>query len=136
MSSLCFGRIVWLDLPDSEDSATRKDHPAVIITPTDEIQPDGEIRVVGVSTKKNLAPREVQVDLPYQRDGKGRTGLSQPCSAVCTWLHKIRPEQVRRAGGTVPGSHMRQINEIIRGLAEGASISAHEQPPTDPPAST
>ena len=57
-ATLCYGRIVWADLPDSQ-GVTHKDRPAVVITPTDQIQPNGDVRVACISTKFDQAPADV-----------------------------------------------------------------------------
>lgn len=129
MSSPCLGRIVWVAIPDSAGGSSYKEHPAVIVTPTNQIQAGGEVRVVGVSTKTGLAPRDVQVDLPWHKDGSNRTGLTSPCSAVCTWTHSVRLDEVRRYGGIVPGKQLLKIDLLIKKLAAPASPPPAEPPP-------
>jgi hypothetical protein len=63
--------------------------------------------------------------MPWHADSRqSRTGLFEPCWAVCTWVHKIQLSDVRRYGGIVPGRRMIQINEILKRLAEEASPPA------------
>ena len=84
------------------------------MTPTEEIVPDGEVVVVAISTQKDQAPAEVQVDLPWSRPGHPRTGLTEPCSAVCSWLARVRVAEIRDLGGVVPG---RPLLDILNRLA-------------------
>ena len=118
MSSPSFGRIVWVELLDPQ-GRNPKCRPAVIITQTDEITPDGEIRVVGISTSLHAAPPEVQVPLQYDPRGACRTGLREECAAVCTWVARIPVATIRDFGGTVPGKTMHEIGEKVKRL-EGA----------------
>jgi mRNA-degrading endonuclease toxin of MazEF toxin-antitoxin module len=41
MSQPCHGRIVWVELPDPQGRNPKR-RPAVILTPTEEIQPDSQ----------------------------------------------------------------------------------------------
>ena len=118
MSSPSFGRIVWVELLDPQ-GRNPKCRPAVIITQTDEITPDGEIRVVGISTSLHAAPPEVQVPLQYDPRGACRTGLREECAAVCTWVARIPVATIRDFGGTVSGKTMHEIGEKVKRL-EGA----------------
>lgn len=59
MSQLCRGRIVWVELLDPQGH-NRKCRPAVVVTPDEEIQPDGEVCVVAITTQPGEAPREAQ----------------------------------------------------------------------------
>lgn len=54
MSPLCRGRIVCVELLDSQ-GRNPKSRPAVIVTPDEEIQPDGEVWVVAISTRLDAA---------------------------------------------------------------------------------
>ncbi len=122
MSPLCRGRIVWVELLDPQ-SRNPKCRPAVVVTPDDDIHDDGEVWVVAISSQLAEAPAEVQVALPWQRGGHPRTGLKEPCAAVCTWMAKVRLSDVRGTAGTVPGRQLLDILERIK-------------PPDPPPATT
>jgi mRNA-degrading endonuclease toxin of MazEF toxin-antitoxin module len=78
VSSPCHGRIVWVEVADPQGRNPKR-RPAVIVTPTEEIQPDGMVRVVAISTQFEAAPPEVQVELPWDRRGTAKTQLRQPC---------------------------------------------------------
>jgi mRNA-degrading endonuclease toxin of MazEF toxin-antitoxin module len=55
-----------------------KRRPAVIVTPNDDIAPDGVVRVVAISTRIEEAPPDVQVELPWDaRDGEDTTAPAE-----------------------------------------------------------
>lgn len=119
MSSLCRGRIVWVELLDPQDR-NRKCRPAVIVTPDADIRDDGEVWLVAISTQLDAAPAEVQVELPWDRRGHPRTGLRERCAAVCTWMEKVSVAGIQGCAGIVPG---RQLLDILSRIK-----------PFDPPA--
>ena len=109
MSPLCRGRIVWVELLDPQ-GRNRKCRPAAIVTPDAEIQPDGEVWVVAISTQLDAAPAEDQVELPWDRRAHPRTGLKERCAAVCTWMEKVSVASIQGCAGIVPG---RQLLDIL-----------------------
>lgn len=109
MSSLCRGRIVWVELLDPQDR-NRKCRPAVIVTPDADIRDDGEVWLVAISTQLDASPAEVQVELPWDRRGHPRTGLRERCAAVCTWMVKVNVADIQECAGIVPG---RQLLDIL-----------------------
>ena len=109
MSQLRRGRIVWAELLDPQGH-NRKCRPAVVVTPDEEIQADGEVWVVAISTQLDESPREAQVELPWDRRGHPRTGLKERCSAVCTWMEKVAVANIKEHAGVVPG---RQLLDIL-----------------------
>ena len=110
MSPLCRGRIVWVELLDPQ-GRNPKCRPAAIVTPDADILPDGEVWVVGITTRLDAAPVEEQVELPWHRDRHPRTGLKQRCAAVCTWMEKVKVTSIQEVAGVVPG---RQLLEILQ----------------------
>lgn len=64
MSNLCRGRIVRVEVLDPQNRNPKR-RPAVIVTPTAEIQPDDEVVLVAITGSANAAPAEVQVALPW-----------------------------------------------------------------------
>lgn len=123
MPQLCRGRIVWVELLDPQ-GRNPKCRPAVIVTPDEEIQTDGEVWVVAISTQLDEAPAEAQVQLPWDRRGHPRTGLKERSAAVCTWMEKVSVAQIQECAGIVPG---RQLLDVL------ARIKFPEAP-TDPTA--
>lgn len=125
------GRIVWAELLDPQ-GRNPKVRPAVIITTTPEIRPNGEVVVVAVTTQPDMAPAEVCVELPWQRGGHPRTKLNQRNVAVCTWLVTIPMAEIESVGGVVPLAQMSRIIEIVRAIEQPPPADAPPAP--DPPA--
>ena len=98
-----------MDLLDPQ-GRNRKCRPAVIVTPDADIQPNGEVWVVAISTQLSESPAEAQVELPWDRRGHPRTGLRERCVAVCTWMEKVSVADIQAYAGTVPG---RQLLDIL-----------------------
>jgi mRNA-degrading endonuclease toxin of MazEF toxin-antitoxin module len=98
----------------------RKCRPAVIVTPDADIRTDGDVWVVAITTQRDAAPAEVQVELPWDRRGHPRTGLKERCAAVCTWMEKVSVADIQGVAGIVLG---RQLLDILTRIK-----------PPDPPA--
>jgi mRNA-degrading endonuclease toxin of MazEF toxin-antitoxin module len=122
--SLIRGRIIQVTIADPQ-GRNPKSRPAVVVVPPADASPTAQVRVIGVSTQIGMAPPAVCVELPWQRGGHPRTGLSARCEAVCTWLATITVADVDRELGTVPADRMLRILNILSGLTP---------PPTPPPA--
>jgi mRNA-degrading endonuclease toxin of MazEF toxin-antitoxin module len=108
VSSPCFGRIVWVEVPDPQGRDPKR-RPAVIITPTEEIQPDGQVTIVAISTSFTEAPAEVQVELPWDAKGTSKTQLRRRSWAVCSWLATVSLSSVIEYRGIVPPRQMIEI---------------------------
>jgi mRNA-degrading endonuclease toxin of MazEF toxin-antitoxin module len=124
VSPLCRGRIVWVELLDPL-GRNPKCRPAVIVTPDAEIQPDGEVWVVAISSQLDAAPAADQVELPWDRRGHPKTKLKERCAAVCSWMIKVSVASIQESAGIVPG---RQLLDIL-------SRIKLPEPPGDLPAS-
>lgn len=120
MAPLCRGRIVWVELLDPQ-GRNPKCRPAVIVTADAEIQPEGEVWVVAISTQFDAAPAEHQVELPWDRRGHPKTRLKERCAAVCSWMEKVRVDSIQECAGVVPG---RQLLDIL------SRITLPEPPPS------
>jgi hypothetical protein len=120
------GRIVWVELLDPQGQ-NPKCRPAVIVTPTEDIRPDGTVWVVGITSRLDAAPTEVQVELPWDRRGHPRTGLRERCAAVCTWLARVAMSDVQSEAGNVPGPLLARILSLVGNLP-----AAPGSPPTPP----
>jgi mRNA-degrading endonuclease toxin of MazEF toxin-antitoxin module len=123
MSTLCRGRIVWVELLDPQGRNPKR-RPAVIVSPDDDIRDDGEVWVVAISSQLDESPAEVQVALPWHPQGHPRTKLKERCAAVCTWLVRIPVANIHSQGGLVPGREPLDIQRRIKPLdspAEGST---------------
>ena len=106
------GSIVWVELLDPQGRNPKR-RPAVIVSDDEEIQASGEAWVVAVSTQLNEAPREVQVDLPWHANRHACTGLTERCSAVCTWLERVKVSEILTHIGMVPTAQMLAILNLV-----------------------
>lgn len=109
--SLQLGRIVWAEVADAR--GYRKMRPAVIFTPTDDIDSSGLLDVVAVTSRVPDPLPADHVLLPWQVQGHSRTGLNRKCSAVCTWVVRIRSNDVKGVAGVLPGTIILNILEKI-----------------------
>ncbi len=116
MSNLCRGRIVRVEVLDPQ-SRNPKCRPAVIITPTEEIRPEGDVALVAITGSVNAAPTEVQVALPWHAQGQTGSRLTKPSVAVCTWVFTSPVSKIQSYGGMVPDRQMLQILDKINALA-------------------
>ena len=121
MSTVCRGRIIYVELLDPQGRNLKR-RPAVVVTATEEIVPEGEVVVVAISTQRVQAPPEAQVDLPWSRPRHPRTGLSEPCSAVCSWLARVKVSEIRDLGGVVPGRPLLEILNLLADLEQKSEI--------------
>ncbi len=115
MSDLRRGRIVRVEVPDPQNR-NPKCRPAIILTPTAEIRPGGDLVLVAITGSVNAAPADVQVALPWHRQGRTATRLNKPSVAVCTWVFTRPASSIRGYGGVVPDRQMLQILDKIKAL--------------------
>lgn len=132
MPTLDRGRIVHVETPDPQGRNSKK-RPAVVLTASADIERDGEVDLVAISGTATAAPREVQVNLPWQSQGNCSTKLTKPSVAVCTWLFTvpsaaIRPEDI---GGFVKADKMAEILRILAHLSEPESPPGAKPPPPE-----
>ena len=78
MSSPVFGRVAWATIADSRGVAPKR-RPVVVVSPTDEAIATGIVRVVGVTTRSDLATPDEQTELMFDPAGSCRTGLRERC---------------------------------------------------------
>jgi hypothetical protein len=115
MSQPCHGRVVWVAIPDPQGRNPKR-RPAIILTPTDQITPDGDVWVIGITTKFGQAPPEVQTELQYDPRGNCRSGLREQSWAVATWVMQVPVSSIEAYGGTIPGPQMAEIHSKINAL--------------------
>ena len=129
-SPLSQGRIVWVELLDPQGRNPKR-RPAVVLTPTAEIRPDGDVVVAALSSQTDQSSPAVSVEVPWHRDGHPRTKLNRQNVVVCTWLVALPVAVIRPAdvGGTVPFAQMARILEIVRSLHGAAADESPPEPP-------
>ncbi len=129
MSSIRQGRIVYVPTLDPQ-GRNPKTRPAVVVTPDDRIAAGGVVRVVAVTGTFGQAPREVTVELPWDRAGHPRTKLRQPGEAVCSWAFDVAVDELTDTGGFVPD---RWLSRILLIVAELEAAPPEPPPPPPPP---
>jgi len=111
---LQLGRIIWAEIADA--NGFPKLRPAVIVTPSDRITPSTPLDVIAVTSRVPDPLPHDHVLLPWQAQGHPRTRLNRRCAAVCTWVARIRPTDIRDVAGVVPGAVMLEILSIVTSL--------------------
>ena len=124
MSDLRRGRIVRVEVLDPQNR-NPKIRPAIILTPTEEIRPDGDLVLVAITGSVNAAPADVEVTLPWHRQGRTTTRLNKPSVAVCTWVFTSPVSSIRALGGIVPARPLLQILEKIKALTPPETPSTY-----------
>jgi mRNA-degrading endonuclease toxin of MazEF toxin-antitoxin module len=109
-----YGRIVLV--PIAAGHGNTKRHPAVIVSPNDEIRSGADLLVVAVSTQIEEPRPSYHVPLPWQRPRHPRTGLNKPNVAKCNWFAKVDPGAVIKILGFVPSPELARIEEELRKL--------------------
>src|SRR3954470_12541514 len=102
------GRIVWATVRDRHGFI--KHRPVVILTPTEQIDPDGgKLEVMAITTSYLDPPPAGHIELPWHPRGHARTKLNRRSAAVVTWLDSIGVDDVEGFGGDVPTKVMIEI---------------------------
>jgi mRNA-degrading endonuclease toxin of MazEF toxin-antitoxin module len=93
------GSIAWAELEDANGFA--KVRPVVVVTPTAEIAPGKLVRVVAITTRLPATLPDDHVLLPWDPQGKARSGLRRRCAAVASWQAEIPVACVQQVVGTL-----------------------------------
>lgn len=115
MPDLRRGRIVRVEVLDPQNR-NPKCRPAIIVTSTEEIRPEGDVVLVAITGSVNAAPADMQVALPWHAQGQAGTRLTKPSVAVCSWVFTSPVSKIQRYGGMVPDRLMLQILDRINAL--------------------
>lgn len=107
---------MWATIPDSH-GGNAKSRPAIIVTPTKDIDPDGEIQLAAITTLTGDAPFSETVELPFDPCGHPQTKLKKPCEVVCTWICAMPAASIRDSGGFAPSDVLLEILAKIRDLS-------------------
>lgn len=108
MADLKRGRIVWVELLDPQ-GRNPKVRPAVILTPTNEITPTGEVQVLAITGDTTAAPAEDCVELPWLATGHPKTGLNKPSVVVVSWTARVAVATIKSVRGHVPATKMIEV---------------------------
>jgi mRNA-degrading endonuclease toxin of MazEF toxin-antitoxin module len=87
--------------------------PVVVVTPNEAIAEGAALVGVAITGTPD-PPTGFDVPLPWQAQGRSRTGLDKPNAAVCCWFVTFTAADVIDAIGHVPREPMRRIQEAIQ----------------------
>ena len=118
MNALRQGQVILVSVTDPRGK-NPKPRPAVILTATDELSTADEFVVSAISTQFDEPLPEEYVKLPWSRDGRAKTGLTQPSVVKCRWLRKIRGSDVLAKIGHVPPTVLLEVMRIVAGSIGG-----------------
>ncbi len=118
------GSVAWATLEDANGFC--KLRPVAVITPTAEIAPGKPVHVVAITTRVPSPLPQDHVLLPWDRQGKARSGLRRRCAAVASWQAQISAESVRQPVGILPPA---VIAELLAKVAATLSPRPASQPP-------
>jgi len=125
------GSVVWAELEDA--NGFRKVRPVAVVMPTAEIAPGKPVRVVAITTRLSNPLSDDHVLLPWDRQGKARSGLRRRCAAVASWQVEIPVGDVQQVVGILPPA---VIGELLAKIAATLTTpSANPDPGPDDPAS-
>ena len=92
--------MVWAELEDA--NGIRKVRPAVVVTATADIAAGKPVRVAAITTRLLAPLPDDHVLLPWDRQGKARSGLRRRCVAVASWQAVIPVGDVQQVVGVLP----------------------------------
>jgi mRNA-degrading endonuclease toxin of MazEF toxin-antitoxin module len=101
------GSVVWVELADA--NGFHKVRPAVVVSATADIVAGQPVRVVAITTRLPTPLPDDHVLLPWDRQGKARSGLRRKCAAVATWLAEIPLSDVRDTVGLLPSAVIAEV---------------------------
>ena len=117
------GTVVWAELEDANGYC--KVRPVVVITPTADITAGKPVRVVAITTRLPDPLPDDHVLLPWDRQGKARSGLRRRCAAVASWQVEIPVGDVQQVAGILTPT---VIGELL------TKVAAALPPPSAAPA--
>jgi hypothetical protein len=129
------GSVVWAELEDA--NGFRKVRPAVVATVTADIVAGGTLRVLAITTRVPSSLPDDHVLLPWDRQGKARSGLRRRCAAVTSWQAEIPVGNVQEVVGILPSAVIEELLAKVEAAIPPPAQTAGgtpETPSTDLPA--
>lgn len=83
--------------------------PVVVVTSTPDIEAGADLVGVAVTTARIDPTSELQVALPWDGQGRARTGLTRESAAVCDWLVRFAKEDAEFVSGHLRTSILAEI---------------------------
>ena len=138
---LQLGSVVWAELEDS--NGFRKVRPVVVVTPTTDIDAGRPMRVVAITTRLPDPLPDDHLLLPWERQGKARSGLRRRCAAVASWQAEIAVGDVQQVVGVLPPTVIVELLEMVSATLSPPAEDSLQEPgdsgpllPSDPPTAT
>ena len=123
---LQLGSVIWAELQDANGYS--KVRPVVVVTPTADIDAGQPLHVVAITTRIPDPLPEDHVPLPWDRQGRARSGLRRPRVAVASWQAAIAVGDVQEVAGIRPPAVIREL--LVKVLT---ALSLLAEPPTSEP---
>ncbi len=123
------GDIVWVRMVDPH-GVNENVRPVVVVTSSDEISAGAPVVGACITTTLPNPLTEDYVELPWQPQGRVRTGLRRRCAALCTWLVQVDPAQIEETRGRVPGDQLTEIQTRISQLAKDVEEESEGDTPS------
>ena len=114
---LQLGSVVWAEVEDV--NGFRKVRPAIVLTPPADIAAGRPVRVAAITTRLPTPLPDDHVLLPWDRQGKARSGLRRKCAAVASWLVEIGVDDVQEVVGILPSA---AIGELLAKIAAPSTL--------------
>ena len=125
------GSVAWAELRD--ENGFGKVRPVVIVTPTAEINPGKSVRVVAITTRLPTVLPDDHVLLPWDSQGKARSGLKCRCAAVISWQAEIPVGSLQTVVGvlspTVIGELLDKIAATLHGPRKADDVGPSSSEP-------
>ncbi len=123
------GDIVWVRMVNPH-GVNENVRPVVVVTSSDEISAGAPVVGACITTTLPNLLTEDYVELPWQPQGRVRTGLRRRCAALCTWLVQVDPAQIEETRGRVPGDTLTEIQTRISELAKDVEEESEGDTPS------
>jgi hypothetical protein len=128
---LQLGSVVWAEFEDA--NGYRKVRPVAVVTPTADIHAGQPVRVVAITARLPDPLPEDHVLLPWDRQGRARSGLRRRCAAVASWHAEIAVGDVQEVVGVLaPAVIGELLGKVSAALSVPPEVPSPE--PGDPPA--
>ncbi len=94
------GSVVWAEVADAKGFS--KVRPAVVVSATKDIVGGKPVRLAAITTRLPVSLPKDHVLLPWNPQGKARSGLRRKCAAVATWLVEVPVSNIQEVVGILP----------------------------------
>jgi len=85
----------------------------VILSAVDEGSEDDEFVVAAISTKFGDPLPDDWIPVPWSKDGRAKTGLTEPSVVKCHWLKKVTRRHISSVRGWLPSAIMVEIMRAV-----------------------